>query len=139
MIDLYPDPGWNFVFGEALPSSEVGVFSFARYDPAFYGEDRGTGYEPLLLRRSLGVLAHEMAHLFGLAHCVYFQCLLNGSNHLAESDRRPLQLCPVCLRKLRQAVGFDVAARYRALSRFYREYGFVDEAAQAEARLEKMG
>ena len=43
MRDLYPNPSWNFVFGEASLDDRVGVFSFARYDPAFYGtatEDR---------------------------------------------------------------------------------------------------
>jgi archaemetzincin len=37
MRDLYPAPSWNFVFGEASLDDRVGVFSFARYDPGFYG------------------------------------------------------------------------------------------------------
>ena len=53
---------------------------------------------------------------------------MNGSNHLAESDRRPLHLCPVCLRKLQWSIGFDVLERYRALERIDRALGFVDEA-----------
>ena len=36
MVDLYPDETWNFVFGQAVPRSGVGVFSFARYDPSFH-------------------------------------------------------------------------------------------------------
>jgi archaemetzincin len=127
MEDLYPEPSWNFVFGQALLRERVGVYSFARYDPAFYGEGRGSNYESLLLRRSCKVLAHETGHMFGLAHCVYFNCLMNGSNHLAESDRRPLHLCPVCLRKLQWSVGFDVLERYRALERVTRDDGFIDE------------
>jgi archaemetzincin len=35
MEDLYPDPAWNFVFGQASLRERVEVFSFARYDPAF--------------------------------------------------------------------------------------------------------
>src|SRR5208337_989956 len=89
--------------------------SFARYDPAFYGEQRGKDYQIILLRRSCKVLAHETAHMFGLAHCIYFRCLMNGSNHLAESDARPMHLCPVCLRKLQTSVGFDVVHRYQNL------------------------
>jgi hypothetical protein len=38
--------------------------------------------------------------MFGIEHCVWFRCLLNGSNHFAESDARPSHLCPVDLRKL---------------------------------------
>jgi archaemetzincin len=128
MEDLYPEPSWNFVFGQASLRERVGVYSFARYDPAFYGEARGSNYETVLLRRSCKVLAHETSHLFGLAHCIYFNCLMNGSNHLAESDRRPLHLCPVCLRKLQWSIGFNVLERSRALERAARADGFTDEA-----------
>jgi hypothetical protein len=30
MEDLYPEPSWNFVFGQASPQERVGIFSFAR-------------------------------------------------------------------------------------------------------------
>jgi len=59
MQDLYPEPSWNFGFGQALLNERVGVYSFARYDPAFYGEPRGKDYPALLLRRSMKVLTHE--------------------------------------------------------------------------------
>lgn len=32
--------------------------------------------------------------------CIWYRCLMNGSNHLGEADARPLHLCPVDLRKL---------------------------------------
>jgi archaemetzincin len=128
MQDLYPEPSWNFVFGQASLRERVGVYSFARYDPAFHGGSRGSDYEALVLRRSCKVLAHETSHMFGLAHCTYFNCLMNGSNHLAESDRRPLHLCPVCLRKLQWSIGFEVLERYRALENVCRADGFADEA-----------
>jgi archaemetzincin len=138
MEDLYPEPSWNFVFGQASLRDRVGVYSFARYDPAFYGEARTSGYESLLLRRSCKVLAHETSHMFGLTHCTFFNCLMNGSNHLAESDRRPLHLCPVCLRKLQWSIGFDVLARYTALEAFDRAAGFTDEADWLKGRLQKL-
>jgi archaemetzincin len=112
--------------------------SFARYDPAFYGEPRAPGYEVLLLRRSCKVLAHETGHMFGLAHCTYFNCLMNGSNHLVEADRRPLHLCPVCLRKLQSSIGFDVLQRYSALEGICRVNGFTDEADWLTRRLENL-
>jgi len=120
MEDLYPEPSWNFVFGQASLRERVGVYSFARYDPAFYDQKRGKDYEKVLLRRSCKVLAHETGHMFGLKHCIYFKCSLNGSNHLKESDSRPMNLCPVCLRKLQYSIGFDVVSRYRNLLQFYR-------------------
>ena len=138
MEDLYPDPRWNFVFGQASLRDRVGVFSFARYDPVFYGESRGSQYHQLLLRRSAKVLVHETAHMFSLAHCIYFKCVMNGSNHLQESDSRPLSLCPVCLRKLQSSIRFDVAARYRRLKQFYRNVGFISEQDWVTRRLKKI-
>lgn len=135
MEDLYPDPSWNFVFGQASPQDRVGVFSFARYDPVFYGEKRRKNFQGVLLRRSCKVLAHETGHMFSLAHCIYFQCLMNGSNHLQESDARPFSLCPVCLRKLQFSIGFDVVDRYQKLLDFYKRVGFENEAGWVSKRL----
>jgi len=144
MVDLYPDPSWNFVFGQASLQHRVGVYSFARYDPRFYGDEdtakRSSTVPPsreqLMLRRSCKVLAHETGHMFGIQHCIYFSCLMNGSNHLGESDARPLHLCPVDLRKLHHSVGFDVVERYRRLREFCKGVGFVDEARWLADRLE---
>jgi archaemetzincin len=135
MLDLYPDPAWNFVFGQASFRDRVGVCSFARYDPKFYGEASAADAHNLVLRRSCKVLAHETAHMFGMEHCIWYRCLLNGSNHLAESDERPLHLCPVDLRKLQWNIGFDIVERYRRLLRFYTESGFDDEARWVERRI----
>src|SRR6266567_5542135 len=137
MEDLYPEPSWNFVFGQASLTERVGVYSFARYDPAFFGEARGKDYQKLVLRRSMKVLTNETGHMFGLAHCIYFSCLMNGSNHLQESDRRPLHLCPVCMRKLQFSVGFDVVKRYQALAQFDEQAGLDDEARWLLSRGEK--
>jgi len=64
MEDLYPDPHWNFVFGQASLRDRVGVFSFARYDPAFYGESRGSQCRQLLLWRSAKVLVHRLKQFY---------------------------------------------------------------------------
>jgi archaemetzincin len=136
--DLYPHPSWNFVFGQASLPERVGVFSFARYDPAFYGDERGERYRETLLRRSCKVLVHETAHMFSLAHCIFFKCVVNGSNHLQESDSRPLSLCPVCLRKLQFSIGFDVVDRYKKLEDFYRKIGFPHEARWVANRLRRI-
>jgi archaemetzincin len=135
MTDLYPDPSWNFVFGQASSRDRVGVYSFARYDPRFYGQAPTADTHKLMLRRSCKVLAHETCHMFGIEHCVWFRCLLNGSNHLVESDARPLHLCPVDLRKLQWSTGFDVVERYRRLLNFDQQVGFEDEPQWLEKRL----
>ena len=133
--DLYPEPSWNFVFGQASFFERTGVFSFARYDPRFYGEKRDDGTPTLVLRRSLKVMTHEIGHMFGIEHCVRFRCLMNGSNHLGETDAAPLDVCPVCLRKLQHAVGFDPLARERALKAWRRAHGLVSEADRSAARI----
>jgi len=71
--------------------------------------------------------------------------VLNGSNHLQESDSRPLHLCPVCLRKAQYSfcnvqqngtqTRFDVVERYRNLFRFYQSCGFDGEARWVANRL----
>lgn len=135
MEDLYPEPSWNFVFGQASLSERCGVYSFARLDPAFYGSRRGEGDGKLFRRRSAAVLVHEVSHMFGLEHCIYFSCVLNGSNSLPESDSQPLTLCPVCLRKLRESIGFDVLDRYGKLLACYRKAGFEEETRWIEHRM----
>ncbi|MDI1446410.1 archaemetzincin [Polyangium sp. 6x1] len=136
--DLYPDEAWNFVFGIASPRHRVGLFSFARYDPTFDDEPFGPGDETRILRRMIKVLLHEVGHMFGLAHCVYFLCLMNGSNHIEEADARPLHVCPICLRKLQHSIRFDVVSRYDALQRFYERAGLDDEAAWVAERLREI-
>jgi archaemetzincin len=140
MEDLYPEPSWNFVFGQASLRERVGLYSFARYDPTFYPATPGrpSNYETLLLRRSCKVLAHETNHMFGLAHCTFYNCLMNGSNHLAESDRRPLHLCPICLRKLQWSIAFDVLKRYRTLEKVCHTDGFADEAGWFSRRVKTL-
>jgi len=141
MEDLYViknGEAWNFVFGQASTSDGVGVFSFARYDPSGLilgtSEAEGLGemseeeYQ-IMMRRCFRVLTHEGGHVLGLKHCIHFQCLLNGSNHLQESDAAPLHLCPLCLRKLQASCKFDPLARYEALLGIYMEQGFADDVA----------
>ena len=34
-------------------------------------------------------MTHEIGHMFGIKHCVHFNCLMNGSNHEEENDSKP--------------------------------------------------
>ena len=121
--DLY-GLGLNYVFGEALLTERAGIYSLARY-----GRQREA-----LLRRSLKLSAHEIGHMFGLKHCVFYECVMNGVNSLPEMDRSPLHLCPVCLAKLRWNLKLDPVKRYRRLGAFYRRVGLAAEARFVEAR-----
>jgi archaemetzincin len=136
MADLYPGPNWNFVFGQATLDRRVGIYSFARYTGSAVNEPAAA--TELALRRAAKVLAHETGHMFGMQHCIYYSCLMNGSNHLGELDGAPLHLCPVCLRKLHAAVGFDLAKRDHELRDLAREAGFDDEASWLDGELREL-
>jgi archaemetzincin len=133
-VDLYPEPSWSFVFGMASFRERVGVYSIARYHPPAGGRDAASWVRS----RALKVMAHEIGHMFGMEHCIHYECVMNGSNHLAETDRRPMNLCPVCLRKLFHAVGFAPGRRYRELARFFAGHGLETEAAWAAARADEL-
>jgi archaemetzincin len=127
MDDLYPDPRWNFVFGEAVPDWRVGVFSFARYDPAFFGGARPRDFRSNQLRESCKVLVHELGHMFGIEHCIWFDCVMNGANNQRELQESVPHACPVCLRKLHHSVGFDPVKRYAELAHFCLRQGWAED------------
>jgi archaemetzincin len=127
LYDLYPDESWNFVFGVAVPSRRVGVYSLARLSHWFHGARVDARERRDALLRAMKVLAHEVGHLMGLSHCVKYSCLMAGTNSLEETDRHPLHLCPVCLAKLAWSLGFDVAARYEQLARFLHAHGLDEQ------------
>jgi hypothetical protein len=140
MVDITPGEGWNFVYGQASMSDGVGIFSFARYSANFRREDEerrelDERESVMLLKRSCKTMAHEVGHIFGLRHCIYFHCIMNGNN---GSEYAPLLSCPVCLRKLVSAAGVsDVAVRvrYEKLLAFYSAQGWENESAVLQQRL----
>lgn len=138
MGDLYPEAGWNFVFGEATLDERVGVYSLVRYFPGFTGDKDTPAARTLGLLRSFKVLSHETGHMFGLHHCARFECLMNGTNSLDETDRSPGTLCPVCLKKLAWNLRFDVRHRYSDLLAIYQRDGLTELAQWTVARLQKI-
>jgi len=129
--DLWPGEGWNYVFGQASLADRVGVWSIHRYgDPG--GGD--AAFRQCLLR-TLKTASHETGHMFSIPHCTFFECDMCGSNHLAEADRRPLEVCPSCLAKLCYAAGADPAKRFQGLIAFYKAHGLKAEQEFCEKSL----
>ena len=66
---------------------------------------------------SIRIVVHEIGHMFGLRHCTYYACIMNGLNSAEEGARNvnAFDLCPVCLRKLQNNIGFDEVKRYTTL------------------------
>ena len=115
MDDLYPFDTWNFCYGWSEYKGGSGVFSLARYDPRFSGNEVKGNPMDIILHRACKIMTHEMTHMFGIFHCIYFKCAMNGINTDEEAAKSPLDLCPVCLRKLQYNIGFDVIDRYKKM------------------------
>ncbi|XP_004629750.1 archaemetzincin-1 [Octodon degus] len=138
LSDLYPCEAWSFTFSTFLPGHEVGICSFARFVGEFLQvgpsapnlapvEAAVDGPEALLQdgqRRCFSTLGmvqcckvtcHELCHLLGLGNCRWLRCLMQGALSLDEVLRWPLDLCPICLRKLQHVLGFQLLDRYKRL------------------------
>jgi len=113
--DLYPDPRWNFVFGQASVKDRVGVWSINRYGVASAGE---TAFKEVLFR-AMKVSSHETGHMFTMRHCIDYECNMNGSNTLEESDRKPPYLCPECIAKMKWNLNLDEIKRFNEIDDFY--------------------
>ncbi len=132
--DLWPGEGWNFVFGQASLTDRVGVWSLYRFgDP-----DKSDAEYKLCLKRTLATAVHETGHMLGIKHCTTYECGMNGSNHLRESDSRPLEFCPECQEKVWWTCGVEPIARYRQLLEFAEKHGLDEEAAYWSKAIERV-
>lgn len=143
MADLYTTHNGidcNFVYGQAGLSDGTGITSFARYRPTGYSQRGGldSAGRALLLKRSCKLLAHEMGHILGLRHCIYYHCLMNGMHHLGEFDALPMFLCPVCLRKFLHATNCDALQHYHALGKWHAAHGLRGESTWISRRLDEI-
>jgi len=102
----------------------VGVHSLHRY-----GEQRSELFE-----RAAKLASHELGHMLGIEHCVFYECVMNGVNSRAELDRQTPHLCPICHEKLRHNLKFDSTKRYQRLARLFERHGQHDYAAFVTAR-----
>lgn len=117
--DLYPEEDWNFVFGMASLRDRTGVWSIYRNgDPK---EDY-----TLCLRRTISTAIHEICHAYGIVHCIGYECLMNGSMSLEESDRGVLYMCPQCLNKLVWNSNMNIEKRMNKMMEICEELGLND-------------
>ncbi len=126
-VDLYPDPKWNFVFGEATLRRRVAVVSSYRHKIIWGNLPKKQQFAKTALR-VLKTTTHEIGHTFSMRHCVAYHCLMNGSNNQRESDRQPWHLCPICSEKLDYALKTNLRERYVRLRDFFVKYGFRNQA-----------
>lgn len=123
-MDLFTKQLSNYCFGYGIPS-QGGVQSVHRFTKKFTYEKYKTPEEEenAMLMRVCKIATHELAHMFGLGHCAWYECLQKGTNHLEQTDRHPPYFCPVCYRKLHKCVKWDHVKRYKALMELCDEFG----------------
>ncbi|OQE18850.1 hypothetical protein PENFLA_c020G04785 [Penicillium flavigenum] len=80
----------------------------------------------LWLGRVCRTASHELGHCFGIAHCVYYACSMQGTASICEDARQPPYLCPVDLAKILCATSTSASQRYRALLAFCERPGNGD-------------
>ncbi len=79
----------------------------------------------LWLSRVCRTASHEMGHCFGIDHCVYYACAMQGTASITEDYRQPPYLCPIDLNKILRATGTTRLEQYRALIAFCERYSHV--------------
>lgn len=131
MADLYTDESSNFVFGVSNVINKTAVVSFVRYVESETPENS-------VFTRACKVILHEMGHMVGLLHCIYYECLMNGSNSITELDQNSFRLCPICLKKLHYCFEFDIIQWYRNLSSVFMEIGMREESEWHQNRAESI-
>ncbi len=124
--DLYPDSSMYFVFGQASLENRVGVWSLWRLDDQ---ADFDT-----FLRRTMKIAVHETGHMFSMRHCTKYECVMSGTNHLGETDRRPIDACPECMAKIAWMNKEKPLDRYERLAAFARKYRLSEEAGDFEKK-----
>jgi archaemetzincin len=141
MSDLFKG-SFNFLYG--LAGLHAGVVSFHRFQPnspSYDYDGPATGRpDEVLLRHTMDVLTHELGHCFGLKHCTYFSCVMQGFNSLEEAEGHAPDFCLVCLRKLLWITNVQstnqVRAQYERMLAFYEgRPGFEKHAAVVRMRL----
>jgi archaemetzincin len=126
--DLYPDSSMFFVFGQASLENRVGVWSLWRLDDQ---ADFDT-----FLRRTMKIAVHETGHMFSMRHCTKYECVMSGTNHLGETDRRPIDACPECMAKICWMNKDMASDRYRRLIGFSKKFRFPAELGEFTKKLE---
>lgn len=92
----------------------------------------------LCLKRTLATAVHETGHMLGIKHCTLYECGMNGSNNLRESDSRPFEFCPECQQKILLMCGVEPKNRYHKLLESANTHGHDEEAQYWRKAIERV-
>lgn len=129
--DLYPDPSWNYVFGQANYKARTGITSMFRFIEEHFSKEKYS----LSLERIIKTSTHEIGHMFSIKHCTNALCLMNGSNSLSEDDTKPTALCSECLAKLSWNLKWNNSSRFKDLIQFLKRHHLDKDAGVLEKQL----
>jgi archaemetzincin len=126
--DLYPNENFNYVFGQASLQNRVGVWSLYRFaEKANFNN---------FLARTMKIGVHETGHIFSILHCTKYECVMSGTNHLGETDKRPIDACPECMAKICWIRKIEPKKRYENLAKFCKKNNLIKEAEEFERKAE---
>ncbi len=94
-LDLFV-PKLNFIFGTAQFGGNA-IVALPRLRQSFYGRSDD---DPLFFDRAAKEVIHELGHVLGLRHCTN-HCVMQFSNSLFDTDRKPISFCQKCLLSLK--------------------------------------
>ncbi|KQC04079.1 MAG: peptidase M54 [Methanoculleus sp. SDB] len=86
-------PERDFLFGLAREAINTAIISTARLGNGYYGR---LHHDDDIIDRVVKEGAHEIGHLFGLAHCDEPECIMFLPETLDDLDRKKKMLCPLC-------------------------------------------
>lgn len=125
--DLFPDKNFNYVFGQASFENRVGVWSLSRLKDDADFEN--------FLSRALKISVHETGHMFSIAHCIKYECVMSGSNHLGETDKHPIDACPECMAKICWLSNYEPKQRYQKLAEFCKKSNLQSDYIEFNKKL----
>ena len=65
-------------------------------------------FQSLWFSRLARTVSHELGHCFGIEHCVYYACNMQGTAGMKEDVRQPPYLCGVCEAKVGHAIAGEL-------------------------------
>ncbi|KPH11122.1 archaemetzincin [Chryseobacterium sp. ERMR1:04] len=126
--DLFPKPEWNYVFGLASYQDGVGVTSMYRFANGNLSESNFNKS----LERLIKISSHEIGHMFGISHCLHANCVMNGTNHLPETDSHFARACSFCQQKLSSSNKYNNKKRLIDLKQFFEKYHLNTELSRTQ-------
>lgn len=95
-VDLFI-PILTYIFGQSVLNGNTGIVSLYRLRNELYGLQQD---DRLLTERFRKVVIHELAHSFGLIHCLNPSCIMRSSTYVEDLDQKKLGFCNKCTEEL---------------------------------------